>query len=69
VIQVIEYSQDILEPKIDELIDNWLENKSWLIEKLGGLIYEVPEKISIDLDENEKNTYEDFGYWCRQIPK
>ena len=23
----------------------------------------------IDLEENEKNTYEDFGYWCRQIPK
>lgn len=23
----------------------------------------------IPLDENEKNTYEDFGYWCRQIPK
>lgn len=24
--------------------------------------------IKIDLEENEKNTYEDFGYWCRQIP-
>jgi hypothetical protein len=23
----------------------------------------------IQLEENEKNTYEDFGYWCRQIPK
>lgn len=23
----------------------------------------------IPLDENEKNIYEDFGYWCRQIPK
>ena len=22
----------------------------------------------IILEENEKNTYEDFGYWCRQIP-
>ena len=22
----------------------------------------------IELEENEKNTYEDFGYWCRQIP-
>ena len=22
----------------------------------------------ISLEENEKNTYEDFGYWCRQIP-
>lgn len=23
----------------------------------------------ISLEENEKNIYEDFGYWCRQIPK
>ena len=23
----------------------------------------------IKLEEEEKNTFEDFGYWCRQIPK
>ncbi len=23
----------------------------------------------IELGENEKNIYEDFGYWCRQIPR
>lgn len=23
--------------------------------------------VEIDLAEDEKNTYEDFGYWCRQI--
>lgn len=23
----------------------------------------------IPLEENERNTYEDFGYWCRQIPR
>lgn len=23
--------------------------------------------VSVELNENEKNTYEDFGYWCRQI--
>lgn len=23
----------------------------------------------IELEENEKNIYEDFGYWCRQIPR
>lgn len=22
----------------------------------------------LKLEENERNTYEDFGYWCRQIP-
>lgn len=25
--------------------------------------------VDIDLQENETNTYEDFGYWCRQIPE
>lgn len=24
--------------------------------------------VDLELEENEKNTYEDFGYWCRQIP-
>lgn len=23
--------------------------------------------VTVELNENEKNTYEDFGYWCRQI--
>lgn len=23
--------------------------------------------VDVDLAEDEKNTYEDFGYWCRQI--
>lgn len=24
--------------------------------------------VDLKLEENERNTYEDFGYWCRQIP-
>lgn len=24
--------------------------------------------VDIELEENEKNTYDDFGYWCRQVP-
>ena len=24
--------------------------------------------VEIELEENEKNTYDDFGYWCRQVP-
>ena len=23
----------------------------------------------VDLEEDETNTLEDFGYWCRQIPE
>ena len=25
--------------------------------------------VPVELAENEMNAYEDFGYWCRQIPK
>ena len=25
--------------------------------------------VPIQLNEDEKNTYEDFGYWCRQVEK
>lgn len=25
--------------------------------------------VDINLAENERDNYEDFGYWCRQIPK
>lgn len=28
-----------------------------------------PTDMDIDLSEDEKNTYEDFGYWCRQVMK
>ncbi len=24
--------------------------------------------VDLELEEEEKNNYEDFGYWCRQIP-
>ena len=38
-------------------------------EAFGFTAFRRMTDVSIDLDENEKNTYEDFGYWCRQIPK
>lgn len=25
--------------------------------------------VAVELAENERDNYEDFGYWCRQIPK
>lgn len=28
-----------------------------------------PTDMDISLSEDEKNTYEDFGYWCRQVMK
>ena len=38
-------------------------------EAFGFTTFRRMTDVAIDLEENEKNTYEDFGYWCRQIPK
>lgn len=55
VAKVIEFSQDIPDPKVDELIDNWLEAKRDFIELFGGeLIYEFPEKVSFEIGPREK---------------
>ncbi len=42
-------------------------------EQIAAKAFGFPEfrrltDAEIWLEENEKNTYEDFGYWCRQIP-
>lgn len=41
-------------------------------EKMAADAFGFPEfrrmaDVSVELEENEKNTYEDFGYWCRQV--
>ena len=39
--KVISYSQDIPNPKVDELINNWVRAKSYFIKQMGdNLIYE-----------------------------
>lgn len=57
------------------------DGKTWL--GVPGVFHEKEEVVAkafgfpefrrltdadLKLEENEKNTYEDFGYWCRQIP-
>ena len=42
-------------------------------EKMAANSFGFPEfkrisDVDVELDEQEKNTLEDFGYWCRQIP-
>lgn len=57
------------------------EGKTWLgvpgvfheKEEVAAKAFGFPEfrrltDADLKLEENEKNTYEDFGYWCRQIP-
>lgn len=60
--KVISYSQNIPEPKTDELFEEWLEAKRDFIEAFGGkLILEFPVSVSFELSEKEKNArIEDF---------
>ncbi len=42
-------------------------------EKMAANSFGFPEfkrisDVDVDLEEQERNTIEDFGYWCRQIP-
>ncbi len=45
------------------------EKEKMAADAFGFTTFRRMTDVAIDLDENEKNTYEDFGYWCRQIPK
>lgn len=53
---VIAYSQNIDNPKVDRLFEMWLDAKRDFIEAMHGkLIYEYPTKVSLPLDEHERN--------------
>ena len=53
--KVIQYSQGIQNPQVDELFDRWLEAKRDIIETWGGeCIVEVPHTVSFELSEQEK---------------
>lgn len=52
--KVIGYSQEINNPKLDELFADWQKNKQRFIHTFGGFIYEFPEKIQFELDETAK---------------
>ena len=53
--RVIQYSQDIPDPQVDELIDNWLRAKCHFMDLFGGkIIWEYPLPYTFTLDEVEK---------------
>ena len=52
--QVIQYSQNIPEPELDGLFDDWAKAKAKFIKRFGGLIYEWPEPIEFQLDDVER---------------
>ena len=54
--EVISYSQNITNPQIDELFDEWHKNKMRYIQNFGNkLIYESPVKMSVHISEKEQN--------------
>lgn len=54
--KVIEYSQGIEDPNVDELFERWYAAKSRFIEMFGGkMIYDCGH-ISVPLDENIRNS-------------
>lgn len=56
VAEVISYSQDISNPKVDKLINSWYKAKKDFIELFDGkLIYATPDKITIDLSQEQKD--------------
>jgi hypothetical protein len=53
--EVIRYSQEIDDPKVDKLFDRWYKAKKKFIDRFDGLIYEWPEPIEFNLDDKEKH--------------
>lgn len=43
------------------------EREKVAAEAFGFTAFRRLTDVEVDLAEDEKNTYEDFGYWCRQI--
>lgn len=75
--QILSFSQNILEPKTDELFNMWYENKVKRFEHLfsnGNYIYEYPEEISLspseEILERDLNDFiSDINYFFPRLSK
>ena len=64
VAEVIEYSQGIYPDKVSELVLKSFHAKRKFIKKFGGLIYQYPEEITVDLSpENRDYEFENLIFW------
>lgn len=55
VYDVIQYSQNIPDPQVDDLIDKWLEAKRDFIEVFGGPIWEDPYPVTFSITKEIKD--------------
>lgn len=53
--RVLAYSQEYPEPKVDKLINRWLEAKKPFIDALGGELIKEMGNVSFTLSDKEKN--------------
>ena len=62
--KVIEFSQNIHKPDVDDLFEKWLEAKRDIIEAFGGkLIVELPQTMHFRLDAQDRKKYfDEFVY-------
>ena len=63
--QVLKYSQDLpCLPKTDKWFQQWKANKAWFLDSAETLIYEYPETVVFDLDEeSRKSKVDEFIDW------
>lgn len=60
--KVLEYSQNIDNPKVEELLEIWERKKSYFIKQFGGLVKEIPNVVfTLDASAREEriNTFLD----------
>lgn len=67
VAEVIEYSQGIYQDKVSELVLKSFHAKRKFIKKFGGLIYQYPEEITVDLNPADRDyDFENLIFWIRE---
>ena len=67
VANVIEYSQGIYPDKVSELVLKSFHAKRKFIKKFGGLIYQYPEEITVDLNPVDRDyEFENLMLWIRE---
>lgn len=61
-VRVLQYSQGVLNPEVDEVWNNWLTNKLWIYKAMGNkLIWESEEELTFELEDSERvKKFEDF---------
>ena len=52
--RVVQYSQNIPDPQVDELIDKWFDAKRDFMEVFGGPIWEYPFPVTFHISQDSK---------------